>query len=129
MTQKQLNLQIKTLIKRLKVDDVDINVVNLDAISSVYKSHTKYLVNVKNDLSTLITKYFIFQGVAHIMAGHAEKGDGVYFTFDFEEVDILALGVYIHLGFPVSALAPSVLFETKLKNPDFYRLFTTGLIE
>ena len=129
MTQKQLNLQIKALIKRIKKDDIDINVVNLDCIASVYKSHTTYLVNAKNDQSDYINRYFIFQGVAHIMAGHAETWEGTYFTFAFEEVDILALGVYIYLGFPVSALVRSVLFATKLQNPDFYRLFTTGLIE
>ena len=124
----KINLDFKPedLIKRLKQDDVEINVVNHNSIASVFKSGDKYMINIKNDLNQDLLRYFIFHEMAHVLNGHVENGEEKYFNFEFEDVDLLALKTYIKLDFNVESLKKSVLFERKLINPEFSKLIQKG---
>ena len=115
----------KDVFDRLSRDDIEVNLLNHNYVWGVILNNNKYSINIKNNLSQDLVKYFIYLGTSYIMDNNLLDGVGVFFQFEYTNNDLLALETYIDSNLSVESLMKSVLFERKIKNVDFMKLLNT----
>ena len=115
------------LVKRALQPDIELNVVNHNSISSVFKSGDRYMIYIKNILNQDLIRYFLLWGTSLIIEGLVENGEEPYFSFDYSAGDLSALSAYNYIGFDIKSLKKSVLFEDKVNESSFNRLMGEGI--